>query len=254
MGGKLGTVGKKLGNYITFLELQGQDILDVLSSPDVNEIKNTKLKDLYNPKKIDRVGGVQNVGGAGKGIFEYSNPTVQDLIAWATDDKLPATTKIARQQTLADILGNILGRVSTVKAVSTKEGKQNFKEKQKVQGNKIKPDTIEKLIKDIDVSLEGFDGVLAMGITPKMIGTALKGALRTYDKAIKTGKTIAAAIQLAVKEIYATIKNAELANVISRFFKDAFNKIKNLYSADTYYSKYGGSVIFSFFIVIVCYF
>ena len=73
-----------------------------------------------------------------KGIFEYSNPTVQDLITWATDSSLAPTTKIARQRTLADILGNILGRVSTVEAVSTKEGKQEFQQKQEIQGNKIK--------------------------------------------------------------------------------------------------------------------
>ena len=227
MGGVLGTKDNKLGNYTTFLELQGQDILDVLSSPDVNEIKNTKLKDLYNPKKIDRVGGVQNVGGAGKGIFKYSNPSVADLITWATDSSLAPTTKIARQRTLADILGNILGRVSTIESVKTKEGKENFKEKQKVQGNKIKPDTIEKLIKDIDVSLRNFDGILPMGITPKMIGTALKGALRTFDRAIKAGKTLTQAIKDAVKKINSIIKNADIASVIGRFFTEAFTTIKN---------------------------
>ena len=227
MGGVLGAKDNKLGNYTTFLELQGQDILDVFSSPDVNEIKNTKLKDLYNPKKVDRVGGVQNVGGAGKGIFEYSNPTVQDLITWATDPSLAPTTKIARQRTLADILGNILGRVSTVEAVSTEEGKQEFQQKQEIQGNKIKPDTIEKLIKDIDVSLRNFDGILPMGITPKMIGAALKGALRTFDRAVKAGKTLTQAIKASVKKINSIIKNADIASVVGRFFTEAFTTIKN---------------------------
>lgn len=138
MGGKIGTVGKNndLGNYTTFLEVQGEDILTVLNSEDLNEIKNTKLKDLYKPKQVDRARGVQNVKGAGKGIFEYENaePTVKDLITWATDDSLPATTKIARQQTLADILGNALGRVSTAEAVKplkdggVSEGSKKFVE------------------------------------------------------------------------------------------------------------------------------
>ena len=30
-----------------------------------------------------------------------------------------------------------------------------------------------------------------------------------------------------------------------------FDKIRNLYTVDTYYSKYGGSVIFAFFIVVI---
>ena len=224
MGGVLGAKDNKLGNYITFLELQGQDILDVLSSDDVNEIKNTKLKDLYNPKKVDRVGGVQNVGGAGKGIFEYSNPTVQDLIAWATDPSLAPTTKIARQRTLADILGNILGRVSTVEAVSTKEGKQEFQQKQEIQGNKIKPDTVEKLIKDIDVVIAKLDAVgknqLGSGVSPALIANLLSGGLKLVRSGVKGTVSLIQSLGKLKRYIADTAKNSTLADIVTRYFVD----------------------------------
>ena len=224
MGGVLGTKDNKLGNYITFLELQGQDILDVLSSPDVNEIKNTKLKDLYNPKKVDRVGGVQNVGGSGKGIFEYSNPTVQDLITWATDPSLAPTTKIARQRTLADILGNILGRVSTVEAISTKEGKKEFEVKQEIQGNKIKPGTVEKLIKDIDVVIAKLDGVgknqMGSGVSPALIANLLSGGLKILKSGIQGSVSLAQALGRLKRYIASKAKNSTLADIITRYFVD----------------------------------
>ena len=234
MGGVLGAKDNKLGNYTTFLELQGQDILDVLSSPDVNEIKNTKLKDLYNPKKVDRVGGVQNVGGAGKGIFEYSNPTVQDLITWATDPSLAPTTKIARQRTLADILGNILGRVSTVEAVSTEEGKQEFQQKQEIQGNKIKPGTVEKLIKDIDVVIAKLNAVgknqMGSGVSPALIANLLSGGLKLLKSGIGKGTELIQSLGRLKRYIADTAKNSTLADIITRYFIDKVtnNKVNEI--------------------------
>ena len=205
MGGKIGTVGKNndLGNYTTFLEVQGEDILTVLNSEDLNEIKNTKLKDLYKPKQVDRARGVQNVKGAGKGVFEYENaePTVKDLITWATDDSLPATTKIARQQTLADILGNALGRVSTAEAVKplkdggVSEGSKKFVETQKLLGEEITPDKLAKFIANIDIKIKSLEktrkqkyaGRLGVNDIPAIVNKSLILALKLFKKALQNG-------------------------------------------------------------------
>ena len=221
-GGVLGTKDNKLGNYITALENQGQDILNVLS--DQGTIKNTILSDLYQPNKIDR----ENTP-AGNAVMEYGNPNpkVEDLIAWATNPNLAPTTLINRQRTLANILGGLLGRTSTVESIKTKTGKKKLIDTQELQGNKMESNTIAKLIADIDVRLKDFDGILAMGISPKMIGNALKGGLRIFDRAIKAGNSIQQAISKAVKKIQDIITNADVASVISRFFADAFTKIKD---------------------------
>ena len=226
MGGKLGVKNNKIGNYITFLESNGADIVSLVNAEP--EIKNTVLREVYKPKKIGRTTGKFDKG-AGKGVFEYQNenPTAQDLVDWATDPTKGLTTLINRQATLADVLSGLLGRASTLETVATPEGKATFQTKQELQGKKLKPDTIDRLISDIDVSLRNFDGILLMGISPKMIGDALKGGLRIFDRAIKAGNTIQQAISKAVKKINSIIKNADIASVVGRFFTEAFTTIKN---------------------------
>ena len=222
MGGVLGSSKNKLGNYITFLEIRGDDVLSVLS--DQNNLKNNQLSDLYKPNQVDRESTAE-----GNAVMEYGNPNpkVADLIAWATDPKLAPTTLINRQRSLANILGSLLGRASTVESIKTKTGKKKLVDTQELQGNKMKPDAISKLISDIDVRLKGFDGILAMGVSPKMIGDAIKGGLRIFDRAIKAGNSIQQAISKAVKKIQDIITNADVASVVSRFFADAFTKIKD---------------------------
>ena len=75
MGGVLGSSKNKLGNYITFLEIRGDDVLSVLS--DQNNLKNSQLSDLYKPNQVDRESTAE-----GNAVMEYGNPNpkVSDLI------------------------------------------------------------------------------------------------------------------------------------------------------------------------------
>ena len=231
MGGKIGTVNKNndLGNYITFLEIQGKDILTVLNSKDLDEIKNTKLRDLYKPKKVDRVRGVQNVKGAGKGVFEYgnANPTAQDLVDWATNKDLPATTKIARQQTLADILGNALGRVSTAETARTVEGAKKFIDTQKILGNKIPSDIIEKLIKDIDIRIaqaevisNKYKGTLSSGFNPGIAAKALSSGLKIFKKVLIKTKDFAKALKALIKRVRSFFDNKIEADIAEKVIRE----------------------------------
>jgi len=201
-GGVLGAKDNKLGNYITALELQGQDILDVMS--DQNNIKNSILSDLYKPNKVDRENTPE-----GNAVMEYenANPKVEDLIEWATDSNLAPTTLINRQRSLANLLGGLLGRASTVEAVSTKEGKQKFKDKQEIQGNKLKPDAIERLIKDIDVRIselqkqsDKYKNVLGLN-NPKVVIDGLIIFAKTFKRVLKTTSNIKKAVEAAYKSL-----------------------------------------------------
>ena len=213
MGGVLGAKDNKLGNYITFLENQGEDILTVLSSDDVNEIKNTKLSALYLPKKVDRASD----GGPGKGIFEYENetPTVQDLITWAADDSLGSTTKIARQRTLANILGGLIGRVSTAETVrplesgETSEGGKKLIETQDLLGVKMTPDKLAAFISDIQIRIDSLEktrkekyaGRLGINDIPAMANKSLILALKLFKKALSNGSTWIQALGTMLRDL-----------------------------------------------------
>ena len=207
MGGKLGTKDNKIGNYVTFLESNGADIASLVNAEP--EIKNTVLREIYKPKKVGRTTGKFDKG-AGKGVFEYQNenPTAQDFINWATDSTKGLTTLINRQATLADVLSGLLGRASTLETVATPEGKTTFEVKQELQGKKIKPDTIDRLISDIDIKIAKLDivaaeykGVLASGITPATLAKALKAGLKILKAGLKAGKPFAKVLEKAIAKI-----------------------------------------------------
>ena len=207
MGGKLGTKDNKIGNYVTFLESNGADIASLVNAEP--EIKNTVLREIYKPKKVGRTTGKFDKG-AGKGVFEYQNenPTAQDFIDWATDSTKGLTTLINRQATLADVLSGLLGRASTLETVATPEGKTTFEVKQELQGKKIKPDTIDRLISDIDIKIANLDivadkykGVLASGITPATLAKALKAGLKILKAGLKAGKPFAKVLEKAIAKI-----------------------------------------------------
>ena len=207
MGGKLGTKENKIGNYVTFLENNSADIASLVNAE--SEIKNTVLREIYKPKKVGRTTGKFDKG-AGKGVFEYQNenPTAQDFINWATDPTKGLTTLINRQATLADVLSGLLGRASTLETVATPEGKTTFEVKQELQGKKIKPDTIDRLISDIDIKIKNLDiiasnykGVLASGITPGTVAKALKAGLKILKAGLKAGKPFAKVLEKAIAKI-----------------------------------------------------
>jgi len=202
-GGVLGSKDNKLGNYITALENQGQDILDVMS--DQSTIKNNILNDLYKPKKIDREKTPE-----GNAVMEYENPNpkVEDLIAWAMDPNLAPTTLINRQRTLANLLGGLLGRASTVESIKTPKGKKEFITKQEIQGKKLAPDAVEKLIIDIDVRIadaqkivNDYKGTLSSGFTPGSAAQAFIIFAKGFKKILKTTNNIKKALEQGFKDL-----------------------------------------------------
>ena len=232
-GGVLGTKDNKLGNYITALENQGQDILNVLS--DQGTIKNTILNDLYQPNKIDR----ENTP-AGNAVMEYGNPNpkVEDLIAWATNPNLAPTTLINRQRTLANILGGLLGRTSTVESIKTETGKKKLIETQELQGNKMKPNTIAKLIADIDVRIKNLDkiskkyeGTLASGVTPGSIAKVISTGLKIFKQVLIKTKDFAKALKAFIKKVQNSFKTKEEKNIVSEVITE-YVKVDNIDNID----------------------
>ena len=133
---------------LRFLRLTSIDGQKELLKNEGVDTTRISLSDLFkqihrNNKDVDKqinelIDNLKPLATSNAGSAVMLMPTVKDLITWATDDSLPATTKIARQQTLADILGNALGRVSTVEAVKplkdggVSEGSKKFVETQKL--------------------------------------------------------------------------------------------------------------------------
>ena len=202
MGGVLGSSKNKLGNYITFLEIRGDDVLSVLS--DQNNLKNSQLSDLYKPNQVDRESTAE-----GNAVMEYGNPNpkVADLIAWATDPKLAPTTLINRQRSLANILGSLLGRASTVESIKTKTGKKKLVDTQELQGNKMKPDAISKLISDLDVRIselqkqsDKYKNVLGLN-NPKVVIDGLIIFAKTFKKVLQTTSNVKKAVEAAYKSL-----------------------------------------------------
>ncbi len=221
MGGKLGTKDNKIGNYVTFLESNGADIASLVNAEP--EIKNTVLREIYKPKKVGRTTGKFDKG-AGKGVFEYQNenPTAQDFIDWATDSTKGLTTLINRQATLADVLSGLLGRASTLETVATPEGKTTFEVKQELQGKKIKPDTIDRLISDIDIKIadlnkvvDKYKGTLATGITPGAAAKVVIAGLKIIKKGLQAGLTFQKALTQGLEYIKKNLKSEAAADIIS---------------------------------------
>ena len=108
-GGPLGTKDNKIGNFTTFIEANGVNILRILENED--SIKNNQLSGLYGPKKVGRATGKFDKG-AGKGVFTYNNPkpTTQDLVNFLTDPNTGMTTLRNRQEKFADIIAGLLNR------------------------------------------------------------------------------------------------------------------------------------------------
>ena len=217
MGGILGSTKNKLGNYMTFLEIRGDDILSVLSGQ--NNLKNSQLSDLYKPNQVDREATAE-----GNAVMEYGNPNpkVADLIAWATDPKLAPTTLINRQRSLANILGSLLGRTSTVESIKTKTGKKKLVDTQELQGKKMKPDAISKLISDIDVRIsdlnkivDKYKGTLATGITPGGAAKVVIAGLKIIKKGLQAGLTFQKALTRGLEYIKKNLKSEAAADIIS---------------------------------------
>ena len=221
-GGPLGVKENKIGNFTTFLEANGVNILKVLEFQ--HAIKNNQLAGLYGPKKVGRTTGKFDKG-AGKGVFEYDNPnpTVQDLITFLTDPNTGMTTLRNRQEKFADILAGLLNRAKTKELLETKQGAKVGQDSQKIVNPSI-PDAVAKILGQIDVVVAKLDTVgknqLGSGVSPALIANLLSGGLKLLKSGIKGSVSLAQALGRLKRYITDKAKNSELADVITRYFVD----------------------------------
>ena len=221
-GGPLGTKGNKIGNFTTFLEANGVNILRILENED--GIKNNQLSGLYGPKKVGRSTGKFDKG-AGKGVFTYNNPkpTTQDLISFLTDPNTGMTTLRNRQEKFADIIAGLLNRAKTKELGDTKEGKKVLKETQSIVNPDV-PEAVEKILSQIDIVVKKLDAVgenqLGSGVSPALIANLLSGGLKLLKSGIKGTVSLAQALGRLKRTIAAKAKNSTLADIITRYFVD----------------------------------
>ena len=227
-GGPLGTKDNKIGNFITFLEANGINILRILENE--NSIKNNQLSGLYIPKKVGRTTGKFDKG-AGKGVFTYNNPkpTTQDLINFLTDPNTGMTTLRNRQEKFADILAGLLNRAKTKELGDTKKGAQILGESQLITSQpKIKkeqiPEKVAEILSQIDIVVGKLDAVgknqMGSGVSPALIANLLSGGLKLLKSGIKGSVSLAQALGRLKRYIASKAKNSTLADIITRYFVD----------------------------------
>ena len=227
-GGPLGTKDNKIGNFTTFLEANGINILRILENED--SIKNNQLSGLYIPKKVGRTTGKFDKG-AGKGVFTYNNPkpTTQDLINFLTDPNTGMTTLRNRQEKFADILAGLLNRAKTKELGDTKKGAQILGESQLITSQpKIKkeqiPEKVAEILSQIDIVVGKLDAVgknqIGSGVSPALIANLLSGGLKLLKSGIQGSVSLAQALGRLKRYIANKAKNSTLADIITRYFVD----------------------------------
>jgi hypothetical protein len=221
-GGPLGTKDNKIGNFTTFLEANGVNILRILENED--GIKNNQLAGLYGPKKVGRATGKFDKG-AGKGVFTYNNPkpTTQDLVNFLTDPNTGMTTLRNRQEKFADIIAGLLNRAKTKELGDTKEGGKILKETQSIVNPDV-PEAVEKILSQIDIVVKKLDATgknqLGSGVSPALIANLLSGGLKLLKSGIRGTVSLAQALGRLKRTIAAKAKNSTLADIITRYFVD----------------------------------
>ena len=221
-GGPLGTKDNKIGNFTTFLEANGVNILRILENED--SIKNNQLSGLYGPKKVGRATGKFDKG-AGKGVFTYNNPkpTTQDLVNFLTDPNTGMTTLRNRQEKFADIIAGLLNRAKTKELGDTKEGEKILKETQSIVNPDV-PEAVEKILSQIDIVVKKLDAVgknqMGSGVSPALIANLLSGGLKLLKTGIGKGTELIQSLGRLKRYIADKAKNSTLADVITRYFVD----------------------------------
>ena len=212
---------KDAGRLVTFLDTNFNDIMAAIP----NSVKNKQLASLFKPKQVGRA-----KTKVGEGVFEYTMPTKQELIDFYTTGK--NTTNRARVKTLADVIAQELALDATAEVLADPKVQKEFIERQELQGKQIPKDAIPKLLEAIDRETKKFEGTLLMGIPPQLLGKALKGGIKAFQKAINAGKSIIQALAEFNKKISSLIKNSELAKIINNIFADNIINDKKLSAAE----------------------
>ena len=151
MGGNFNNKQEQNSRFITFMDTNFDAIMKAIP----NSVKN-KLP-LFEAKQIDRESMVEG-DEAGKGIFEYKNPTRDEFIKYYTEGGL--NTLRAKKKRLADVLAQEIGKDAIAEVLQDPAIQQEFLDRQAFQKKEIPKDAIPKFLARIDRTIAGLESSL----------------------------------------------------------------------------------------------
>jgi Fe-S cluster biosynthesis and repair protein YggX len=221
MGGNFSNKEEQNSRFITFMDVNFEATIKAIP----NSVKN-KLP-LFEAKQVDRETMAEG-DEAGKGIFEYKNPTRDEFIKYYTEGGL--TTLRAKKKKLADILAQEIGKDAIAEVLSDPQVQKEFLERQELLGKEIPQDAIPKLLQRIDRYIQLLEkpirdpGTLATDFGTFILDGAREIALQILKgirKALKKGLTFNKAKKQAITE---ASSNLGLDSSLQKKFVNDLNK------------------------------
>ena len=151
MGGNFNNKQEQNSRFITFMDTNFDAIMKAIP----NSVKN-KLP-LFEAAQVDRESMVEG-DEAGKGIFEYKNPTRDEFIKYYTEGGL--NTLRAKKKRLADVLAQEIGKDAIAEVLQDPALQQEFLDRQAFQKKEIPKDAIPKFLARIDRTIAGLESSL----------------------------------------------------------------------------------------------
>ena len=206
MGGKFTAKEGANNQFASFLGVH-YDILFGNNNIIPDYVKN-KLE-LFSPKQVRRETTTEG-DAAGKGVFEYENPTFDQVLNFYTDETKGLSTLRARKERLADIIAPEIIKNEIADALADPEVKKDFLERQKLLKKEIPQDAIPKLLERIDRMIESVDqfGKTTLQSSPIPIVPATKVFLKSLKTLIKSGVKFSEALSKAIEKFKQALKGA----------------------------------------------
>jgi hypothetical protein len=220
MGGNFSNKEEQNSRFITFMDVNFDAVIKAIP----NSVKN-KLP-LFEAKQVDRE-SMQEGDAAGKGVFEYKNPTRDDFIKYYTEGGL--TTLRAKKKKLADILAQEIGKDAIAEVLADPNIQKDFLERQELLGKEIPKAPIPKLLQRIDRVIKILEkpivqpGTLqssfGVNIAEEVRRIALK-ILKIFRKALSEGLSFKKARKQALDEVR---KEKLLPKDVQKAFDETFS-------------------------------
>ena len=201
MGGNFSNKEEQNSRFITFMDVNFDAVIKAIP----NSVKN-KLP-LFEAKQVDRE-SMQEGDAAGKGVFEYKNPTRDEFVKYYTEGGL--TTLRAKKKKLADILAQEIGKDAIAEVLADPNIQKDFLERQELLGKEIPKAPIPKLLQRIDRVIKILEkpivqpGTLqssfGVNIAEEVRQIALK-ILKIFRKALSEGLSFKKARKQALDEV-----------------------------------------------------
>ena len=201
MGGNFSNKEEQNSRFITFMDVNFDAVIKAIP----NSVKN-KLP-LFEAKQVDRE-SMQEGDAAGKGVFEYKNPTRDEFVKYYTEGGL--TTLRAKKKKLADILAQEIGKDAIAEVLADPNIQKDFLERQELLGKEIPKAPIPKLLQRIDrvikilekpiVQPGTLQSSIGVNIAEEVRRIALK-ILKIFRKALSEGLSFKKARKQALDEV-----------------------------------------------------